>query len=471
MSPDDLDYARAVDIARWIRGGELTAREAVTASLDRIEAADARLHAFVDLAPERALAAAAEADSAVSRGDSLGPLHGVPVAIKVQVQVQGMAFHRGSRLFADDVGERDAPAVERLKRAGAIVVGMTAMPEFGHLAFAHNPMGPTTRNPWSHAHTCGGSSSGSAVALAAGYVPLVLGSDGGGSIRIPASCCGVFGHKPSLGRVPYVPIVGGRDAVSHLGPMARSAVDMALGLAVIAGPHDADLITLPPDEADYREAAVAGVDGARVAWAPRLGADVVDAEVVDICAAALDAFRAAGCEIAPVEPMLSDATREWATLFTTLLAAQVGHRMDEVRAVSEASLLAAAEAGLAVSGMEMMAAGSARRRLWDEMADLFARHDVVVTPTLLMPPLPIDEPGGRPADPNVWAQRWFRHVYPFNMTGQPAATVPAGVTRDGLPVGLQIVGARHADADVLRFAAAFDAHWPRARLQPPDPET
>ena len=471
MSPDDLAYARAVDIARWIRAGDLTAREAVTASLDRIEAADARLHAFVDLAPEQALAAAAEADAAVSRGDSLGPLHGVPVAIKVQVQVRGMAFHRGSRLFADDVGERDAPAVERLKRAGAIIVGMTAMPEFGHLAFAHNPMGPTTRNPWSHAHTCGGSSSGSAVALAAGYVPLVLGSDGGGSIRIPASCCGVFGIKPSLGRVPYVPIVGGRDAVSHLGPMSRSAADMALGLAVIAGPHDADLITLPPDEADYREAAVAGVDGARVAWAPQLGADVVDAEVVDICTAALDAFRAAGCEIASVEPMLSDATREWATLFTTLLAAQVGHRMDEVRAVSEASLLAAAEAGLAVSGMEMMAAGSARRRLWDEMADLFARHDVVVTPTLLMPPLPIDEPGGRPADPNVWAQRWFRHVYPFNMTGQPAATVPAGVTRDGLPVGLQIVGARHADADVLRFAAAFDAHWPQARLEPPDPES
>lgn len=471
MSPDDLAYARAVDIARWIRGGDLTAREAVTASLDRIEAADARLHAFVDLAPERALAVADAADAAVSRGDSLGPLHGVPVAIKVQVQVQGMAFHRGSRLFADDVGERDAPAVERLKRAGAIVVGMTAMPEFGHLAFAHNPVGPTTRNPWSHAHTCGGSSSGSAVALAAGYVPLVLGSDGGGSIRIPASCCGVFGLKPSLGRVPYVPIVGGRDAVSHLGPMARSAVDMALGLVIIAGPHEDDLITLPPDETDYREAAVAGVDGARVAWAPQLGADVVDAEVVDLCAAALDAFRAAGCEISAVEPILSDATREWANLFTTLIAAQVGHRMDEVRAVSEASLLAAAEAGLAVSGMEMMAAGSARRRLWDEMADLFARHDVVVTPTLLMPPLPIDEPGGRPADPNVWAQRWFRHVYPFNMTGQPAATVPAGVTRDGLPVGLQIIGARHADADVLRFAAAFDAHWPQARLQPPDPET
>ena len=470
MSPDDLAYARAVDIARWIRGGELTSREAVTASLDRIEAADARLHAFVDLAPERALAAAAAADAAVDRGESLGPLHGVPVAIKVQVQVRGMAFHRGSRLFADDVGQRDAPAVERLKRAGAIVVGMTAMPEFGHLAFAHNPMGPTTRNPWSPSHTCGGSSSGSAVALAAGYVPLVLGSDGGGSIRIPASCCGVFGHKPSLGRVPYVPIVGGRDAVSHLGPMARSAVDMALGLAIIAGPHEDDLITLPPDEADYREAAVAGVDGARVAWAPQLGADVVDAEVVDICAAALDAFRAAGCELATVPPMLSDATREWATLFTTLLAAQVGHRMDEVRAVSEASLLAAAEAGLAVSGMEMMAAGSARRRLWDEMAGLFAQNDVVVTPTLLMPPLPIDEPDGRPADPNVWAQRWFRHVYPFNMTGQPAATVPAGVTRDGLPVGLQIVGARHADADVLRFAAAFEAHWPAAHMQPPDRE-
>ncbi|MCY4112005.1 MAG: amidase, partial [Chloroflexi bacterium] len=397
MSPDDLAYARAVDIARWIRGGELTSRSAVTASLDRIEAADARLHAFVDLAPERALAAAAAADAAVDRGDSLGPLHGVPVAIKVQMQVRGMAFHRGSRLFADDVGQRDAPAVERLKRAGAIVVGMTAMPEFGHLAFAHNPMGPTTRNPWSHAHTCGGSSSGSAVALAAGYVPLVLGSDGGGSIRIPASCCGVFGHKPSLGRVPYVPIVGGRDAVSHLGPMARSAVDMALGLAIIAGPHEDDLITLPPDEADYREAALAGVDGARVAWAPQLGADVVDTEVVDICTAALDAFRAAGCELATVPPMLSDATREWATLFTTLLAAQVGHRMDEVRAVSEPSLLAAAEAGLAVSGMEMMAAGSARRRLWDEMADLFARHDVVVTPTLLMPPLPIDEPDGKPA--------------------------------------------------------------------------
>ena len=141
-----------------------------------------------------------------------------------------------------------------------------------------------------------------------------------------------------------------------------------------------------------------------------------------------------------------------------------------MRAVSETSLRAAAEAGLAVSGMDMLGAGSARRRLWDEMADLFVQHDVVVTPTLLMPPLPIDEPGGRPADPYVWAQRWFRHVYPFNMTGQPAATVPAGITRDGLPVGLQIIGARHADAVVLSFAAAFEAHWPQAHAQPPASE-
>ncbi len=470
MSPDDLSYARAIDIARWIRGGELTARAAVTASLDRIERTDARLHAFVDLAPEQALAAADAADDAVNRGDSLGPLHGVPVAVKVQVQVQGMAFHRGSRLYETDIGERDAPAVERLRQAGAIVVGVTAMPELGHIAFAHNPVGPTTRNPWSHGHTCGGSSSGSAVALAAGYVPLALGSDGGGSVRIPASCCGVFGLKPSLGRVPYVPIVGGRDAVSHLGPMARSAADMALGLAVIAGPHEADWITLPHDDTDYRQAALAGTHGSRVAWAPQLGAHEVDADVVDICTAALDAFRAAGCEVASVPPMLSDATREWADLFSTLIAAQVGNRMDEVRAVSDPSLVAAAEAGLAVSGIDMMTAGSARRRLWAEMAAIFEGHDVLVTPTLLMPPLPIDEPGGRPADPTIWAQRWFRHVYPFNMTAQPAATVPAGVTRDGLPVGLQIIGGRHADADVLRFADAFDAHWPKARAQPPVPE-
>lgn len=470
MSPDDLAYASAVDTARWIREGNLSSNEVVTACLDRIERRDGRLHAFTELASEKALAAANEADLAVRRGDALGPAHGVPVAVKVQIATKGMVFHKGSRLFEHDVADSDAPAVERLRAAGAIIVGSTAMPELGHLAFGHSPMGPTTRNPWSYSHTCGGSSSGSAAALAAGMVPLSFGTDGGGSIRIPASCCGVFGLKPSLGRVPYVPLAGGRDAISHLGPMARTAEDLALGLAIVAGPHECDWNSLPANEVDYRAAAKARLAGARVAWAPRLGIDHVDTSVLDICLGALEAFRSAGCEVVEVEPMLGDAKKEWYDLFSLLLGSQLGHRLNEVRAKSDQSLVAMVEDAQKISGMGMMAAGEARRRLWDEIASTFKSHDVLVTPTLLMPPLPIDSEAGIPAEPTVWADRWFRHVYPFNMTGQPAATVPAGVTSDGLPVGLQIVGPRYADAAVLRWVTAFADNWSPAHARPPASE-
>ena len=438
----------------------------MTACLDRIEHTDKRLHAFTDLAPDAALAAAAAADDEVRRGDQLGLLHGVPIAVKVQIAAKGLAYHKGSPLFAEDIADFDAPATQRLRAAGAIIVGATAMPELGHLAYGHTPVGPTTRNPWSHTHTCGGSSSGSAVALAAGQVPLAFGTDGGGSIRIPASCCGVMGLKPSLGRVPYLPLVGGRDAVSHLGPMARSAADLALGLAVVAGQHESDWNTLPTENVDYRQAATVSVRGSRVAWAPQLGQDAVDPSVLEICGRALESFRAAECSVEPIPPTLSDATKEWNDLFSTLLAAQVGHRLDEVREKSDQSLAQMVQAGLKVSGIDMLAAGSGRRRLWAEINSLFERYDVLITPTLLMPPLPINGDNGRPDDPYVWTERWFRHVYPFNMTGQPAASVPAGFTDEGLPVGLQIVGARYADAEVLRFASAFETHWPQGQAHP-----
>lgn len=460
-----IPSASARAIAAAVRGGRVSAREVTEVALDRIAATDDRLHAFRHVDADGARAAAAALDAERIGGATLGPLAGVPVGVKEQVAVAGLPREAGSLLLQGNIEPSDGPAVARLRAAGAVIVGMTAMPEFGHLAFGHSPLGPATRNPWSAGHTPGGSSSGSAAALAAGQVALALGTDGGGSIRIPAACCGVVGHKPMLGRVPHAPLRHGFAPMSHLGPMARSVADTALLLDVIAAQDHADPASLPPEGVRYAEIASHPPTSGRIAWAPQLGQAKADPEVLEPCQAAVAALADDGFAVTEVDPFLDDWIESWATLFDVSLGLNVGDRLDEMRRVSDATLVARVEHGHRVSATEFLAAEADRRDVWATFERLYRDFDVVMTPALLQPPLPVDPVTGVTDAPDSWVERWFQHMYPFNMTGQPAVSIPAGLTEDELPVALQVVGPRLADGVTLGFAAAAEQRtsWSGAR--------
>ena len=456
MDPGATPFASARDIAAAVREGRVSAREVTEVSLDRIAATDDALHAFRHVDADGARAAAATLDAALARGETPGPLAGVPVGVKEQVAVAGLPREVGSLLMQGNREEVDGPAVARLRAAGAVIVGMTAMPEFGHLAFGHSPLGPATRNPWSAGHTPGGSSSGSAAALAAGQVALALGTDGGGSIRIPAACCGVVGHKPTLGRVPHAPLKAGFSPMSHLGPMARSVADMALMLDVIAGQDHTDPASLPPEGVSYTAIASDPPASGRIAWAPQLGRAEVDPQVLAPCSATLAALADDGFEVTEVDPFLDDWTEAWAVIFDVSLALNVGKRPEEMRGVSDATLVARVAHGLSVSAADFLAAEAARRDVWAAFERVYREFDMVMTPTLLQPPLRVDPATGVTDAPDSWVERWFQHMYPFNLTGQPAVSVPTGLTPRGLPVGLQVVGPRLADGATLGLAAAAE---------------
>lgn len=456
MDLGDIPFASAGEIAGAVRERQVSAREVTEAALERIAATDGSLRAFRHVDADGARATAAALDVVHARGEALGPLAGVPVAVKEQVAVAGLPREAGSLLLQGNIEPSDGPAVARLRAAGAVIVGMTAMPEFGHLAFGHSPLGPATRNPWSAGHTPGGSSSGSAAALAAGQVALALGTDGGGSIRIPAACCGVVGHKPTLGRVPHAPLRSGFAPMSHLGPMGRSVADTALLLDVIAAQDHADPASLPTEGVRYAEIASQPPTSGRIAWAPQFGQAEADPAVLDPCQAAVAALADDGFEVTEIDPFLGDWIASWATLFDVSIALNVGDRLDEMRRVSDATLAARVEHGHRVSATEYLAAEADRRDVWATFERLYQDFDVVMTPTLLQPPLPVDPGTGVTDAPDSWVERWFQHMYPFNMTGQPAVSIPAGLTAEGLPIGLQVVGPRLADGLTLGFAAAAE---------------
>lgn len=456
MDPGDFPFASAGEIAGAVRERQVSAREVTEAALERIAATDGSLRAFRHVDADGARATAVALDVAHARGEALGPLAGVPVAVKEQVAVAGLPREAGSLLLQGNIEASDGPAVARLRAAGAVIMGMTAMPEFGHLAFGHSPLGPATRNPWSAGHTPGGSSSGSAAALAAGQVALALGTDGGGSIRIPASCCGVVGHKPTLGRVPHAPLRAGFSPMSHLGPMARSVADTALLLDVIADQDHMDPASLPPEGVSYAEIASHPPTSGRIAWAPQLGRAETDPDVLAPCRAVVRALADDGFEVTEVDPFLDDWIEAWAVIFDVSLALNVGKQPDAMCGVSDATLVARVAHGQSVSATEFLAAEAARRDVWAAFERLYRDFAVVMTPTLLQPPLPVDPATGVTDKPDSWVERWFQHMYPFNLTGQPAVTIPVGLTADGLPNGLQVVGPRLADGVTLGFAAAAE---------------
>ena len=456
----DLQSGSLISLSAALRDGTLSAREAVDASLAAAHAAQARINAFSVLYDEGARAVAAERDAQRARGEPLGPLHGVPFAVKDLIHVAGEVNTRGSRAHAQSRAMETAPVVERLLAAGAVMVGRATTTEFGWKAGSTNPLHGVTRNPRQPALTAGGSSCGSAAAVASGAVTLAIGSDGGGSVRIPASFCGIYALKGTLGRVPAWPW-SATEMLSHVGPMTTNAADSALAFDVLSGAHWRDPQSLPREAESYQALVAQPLPvGLRVAYSPALFGAWVDPQVQHVVQTAVQRI-AAGLALAVDErtPDWPDPFEIFETLWVIGRGVVYGEalqgRLDQVDP-GFARLVNSARDGTTgryLKALEKRAAFNQR------VAQGFEEVDVWLMPTV--PVLPFAAEADGPADwnpdssPVAWG-RWTPFTYPFNLTGQPAASLPCGVTPEGVPVGLQIVTARHRDGLALQFSAAAE---------------
>ncbi|MDA8367266.1 MAG: amidase [Actinomycetota bacterium] len=456
----DLRRESVTDLAGRVRRGELAARELVGHALERIEALDPTLHAFVAVDGERALEEAAAVDQAVAAGHDPGPLAGIPLAVKDLEDAAGFVTSRGSALFAGGPpAAEDSILVARLRAAGCVVVGKTNTPELGYKPDTDNPHFGLTRNPWNLDHTPGGSSGGSAVALAAGMVPLATGSDGGGSIRIPAACCGFTGIKPSLGRVPS----GGSlppdwGDFSTKGPMALRLADTVAALEVAVGPDPTDLRSLPKAEASWSAALEDPAPPLRVAWSPTLGYAEVDSEVLELCRRGVEVLGGLGADVVQVDQVFdADPVSDWMTFVNmgnlrNLAPFRDGPEWSKVDPV----LALFVDAATSTTALELMGSLDACHRLNLRLVDLFREVRLLVTPTTAAAAPPRELAGAAMIN-GVEDINWVKFTYPFNMTRSPAATVCVGRTAAGIPVGLQLIGPQHGDLVVIRTAAALEA--------------
>lgn len=470
----DLEICRmsAAEMAKAIRTRELSPVEIMDAVLSRIERFNPKVNAYCTLVAESAREQAREAETMVMTGKKLGRLHGVPVSIKDLSFTKDIRTTFGSKIYEGFVPDEDAVVVERLKAAGAIVVGKTNTPEFGFMGVTDSLLFGPTRNPWNLDHNSGGSSGGAAAAVASGMGSLAIGSDGGGSIRIPSSFCGVFGFKPSFGRVPLGPgTPGSASAVSTscVGPITRTVRDAALAMEIIAGRDDRDRLSLPETRLRYLPSLGTGLKGLRIAWSADLGYAVVDPRVLETTAAAVKAFGTLGCTLEAASPDAENPGRIFGTGWGVSYAARMQDRLEEWREQMHPGLVRLIEQGKNVLATEYATALAGREDYWNEIRPFFEKYDLLLTPTVAVPPLEVGqfavtEIAGVKGSP---AMDWIPFTYPFNMTGQPAASVPCGWTDDGLPIGLQIVGRRFDDATVLRAAAAFEQAAPWADRWPP----
>ncbi len=486
MSPAEPWRLSAAEIVEQIADGSLSASQAVEASLARIEAVGKRTNAIVTVCANQARKAAEAADRAVEEGRRTGPLHGVPVAIKDLDDLKAGVRHTfGSLPFADWVPQRSSTTVQRLEAAGAIVVGKTNTPEFGHKGATDNLVFGPTSTPFDTDLNAGGSSGGSAAAVADGLVPLATGSDTAGSLRIPAAFCNVVAIKPTFGRVPSASNPDGfahHTPTTQHGPLARTVADAALLLDVLVGPDPSDPFSMPDQDLDLTGAVDAGIDGRTVAYSSDLAGFPVSPEVASVAEAAAYALEDAGAVVREVDLGIERSHTELfetlATCSSTRLAALAeslgGHSVDLLEEHGDeltATFRATIERGRQPSAVELRRTGTVRTELYEAIEGLFRDVDLLVTPTTGIVPFPNAPDGGtlgprevdrEPVDPTIgWAL-----TYPFNLTGHPVASVPAGLTDQGLPVGLQIVGPRLGDEAVVAGAGALEQVRPWIQAYP-----
>jgi Asp-tRNA(Asn)/Glu-tRNA(Gln) amidotransferase A subunit family amidase len=471
----DICYLTALDLAAMIRARKVSPAEVIDALADRIKRLNPKLRAFVTLDLENARKEAEMKHKMRKEhpdGD-LGLLHGVPVAIKDDLEVAGLRYTCGSKLREEEIGKTDDLTVARLRKAGAIILGKTNEPEFGHKGVTDNTLFGTTHNPWNRERTAGGSSGGSAAAVAAGLAYLALGTDIAGSIRIPASCCGVVGLKASFGRIPRVPAGNAFVTQWYIGPLARTVADTALALRVLAGPDDRDPFSLPAlgekelsPEGDLR--------GLRLTFCPRPTGVPVEAEVAEAAEKTARLLERRGVKVVlRKEPLARAPLDALRVIFRAATLADAGIK-DEADFRKKRDLLtgtfaAFVEPGLKLTLRDYLGAQAQVTTFLEQSApDYWKDCDVLATPTLAVPPFSTELPLGpeQVRGENVDSQVGWAFTWPFNLTGQPAVSIPCGWTKDGLPLGLQLVGRRGADGLVLRVAAAIEAQAPWSGRRP-----
>jgi len=472
----DLAFLSAAELAPLIARRELSPVELVETVLARIERAQPALNAFVTVCGEEARAAARAAEAAVMRGEALGPLHGIPFGVKDLVNTAGVRTTFGSVVFAENVPAADAVSVARLKAAGAILVGKTTTPEFGHKPFTEAPLFGRSANPWDLARTCGGSSGGAAAAVAAGLAPLGIGTDGGGSTRIPAACCGVVGFKQTLGLVPHDMTPDGFGNQSYITPMTRTVMDSALMLQAMAGPHPSDphALGLPAQDfvaAARPEGALAGI---RIGWRPFMGNRHLAAGVRSLCEAAMRRLESLGGAVEPMEDDFGNTEPIWLVLTQSFWNARFRRYVAEFGPRMSETLLRQMENGAGHSAVALQEAMFERTRIFRQIQGWFERFDIVAMPTLARTALPIDHDFFAPitidnALSDTVRKAWYPYTHPFNLSGNPAVTLPCGWDAEGLPVGLQLVGPHLGDTALLHAAALFEAAQPWSARRPEVP--
>jgi len=441
--------------------------EVAESCLARIEALDAEVNAFCLVDASASLQAAEESEARWAVDEPLSPLDGVPVAVKDLLLTEGWATRRGSlTIEPNGPWTEDAPSVARLREAGAVLIGKTTTPEFGWKGSTDSPLTGITRNPWNKAKTPGGSSGGSSAALAARFAPLALGTDGGGSIRIPASFSGVYGLKPSFGRVPAYPL-SPFGTVAHVGPMSRTVRDSALLMNVVTRPDARDWHALQYDGTDYGQRLGEGLKGKRIAFSPRLGyVERVVAEVESLVSAAAKRFSELGAHVEQIDPGLGDPGPTFRTVWWAGAGLLLGDLPAEKMELLDPGLRRMTEEGRALSLKTYLTANAVRGAYGSRMRQFMEGYDFLLTPAVATPAFDVGQLTPLDDDGNAW-MAWTPFSFPFNLTQQPAASINCGFTREGLPVGLQIVGRMFDDAGVLAASAAYETAYPTYELVPP----
>ena len=468
---EKLAFAPASELRTLIATKQVSPVQLTELYFERIDRLDSKLNAYLTLTRDEAMESAREAERAVVRGDELGPLHGLPISIKDLEMTKGIRTTGGSLAFKDRVPSEDSIVVERVRKAGAVVLGKTNTPEFGLLGETRNQLGDDCRNPWNVERTSGGSSGGAGAAVVSGLCSLATGSDGGGSVRIPASFCGVYGIKPTQGRVPRysgvsAPIVA--NQTSQSGPMSRTVEDSALLLQVLAGHDSRDPSSLRASPPDFVAAVERDIKGLRIAWSSDYGYAAVDPEVAAVSSRAAQLFAELGCSVGEASLTLDDPFDAFWTIFSTNAYASYGALLeshaDELTDYARRCI----ENGAGVTGAEYAGAVGYIDKLKAQFADLFDDYDLLLSPTMAVPAFPCGESpsriGGKDAHP-FWGYLPF--TFPINLIGHTAASVPCGFSSDGLPIGLHIVGRSGDEETVIAASAAFERAQPWTDSRPP----
>ena len=467
MTDEELGFLPAAELAPMIRAKKISPVEVVSTLLARIERLEPKVNAFAFLAADQAMAAARASEAALMRDGPIGPLHGVPVTIKDLLWTKDMPTSAGSKITEGTRYPIDTPVVTRFQSAGAIILGKTTTSEFGWTGVSRSPLTGITHNPWKYGYNAGASSAGAGAASAAGYGPLHQGSDGAGSVRMPAHFCGIFGMKPSFGRIPYYPVNAG-DFTSHIGPMTRTVTDGAMMMATMAGPHHLDHTTLESQPADYVGRLQDGIKGARIADSADLGHARVDPEIADMVRKAAEKFATdAGATLQTVTPAWGPKGPDLGRGFWSAHMTRLAQHLPKWESQMDPGLVACIKSGSTTTMDGYQALRERKHAYISEIHSFFEEWDFLITPTVSVAAFPAERliPEHWPQHPWDWLQ-WAEFSYPFNMSWNPAATVPCGFTTEGLPVGLQIVGHRFDDLGVLQASAAFERTQPWAQHRP-----